>query len=51
MKSSNRYVELERGCKVDIYNLDLVPFLVTVHWMRPLGSDCGASTVASLPRF
>jgi hypothetical protein len=33
------------------YNFDLVPLRVTVHSMRPLGSDWGANTVASLPKF
>ena len=34
-----------------VYSLGLVPLRVTVHWMRPLGSDWGARTVASLPVF
>lgn len=42
---------MNRNVKKTDYNLDFRPLRVTVHWMRPLGSDCGAKTVASLPVF
>lgn len=33
------------------FGVVLPSFLVTVHWIRPLGSLCGAYTSASLPVF
>lgn len=34
-----------------VYSLDFMPLRVTVHSIKPLGSDWGARTVASLPVF